>query len=337
MIIRYLHPQRKTFAFVWMLLLGLSSWFTSAEEQQFADGVVAIVNDKVITFFEVTKHSRFVDQYDHSRILNDSSIADKEKAWQDALRDNRQSVVRQLVDQELILADFKTKGYFVPDKYIEQRLNDLVVDQTGGDWEKFRDVIAKSRTTLDELRERIRRQLSVELYVGQIVERRINISPSEARDRYDANPGHYRVPAQVRLQMIVVDPDKYDESSLKDRISTVRTALSSGQDFVSIAKEYSDSAGKEKADDFDWLEFSDLAEPLQQPIKSMATGEFTGPISLGGKKVFIRVADKKGGSQRAFDEVRTQVRNEIFREKREALMENTLEKLRRKAYIRYID
>src|SRR5438477_6910079 len=75
------------------------------------NGIVARVNDSVITFKEVLTAIAADLEFLESRYGNKPDVFDQKA------RDLRSSAVRELVERQLILHEFKIGGYSLPDSF----------------------------------------------------------------------------------------------------------------------------------------------------------------------------------------------------------------------------
>jgi len=88
---------------------------------ELVDGVAAIVNDKIITYSDVRDFVQPVIAQ-LRRSYRGQELIDKIKSTQmDALNN--------LIERELILAEFKEKGYSFPDTVVDEQMNDVTISQ----------------------------------------------------------------------------------------------------------------------------------------------------------------------------------------------------------------
>jgi peptidyl-prolyl cis-trans isomerase SurA len=67
----------------------------------------------------------------------------------------RQKALQTLIDRELIIDDFRLQGRVVPESYINDRSDDIVKHEFGGDRDAFLKTLAERHTTLEKYREEI--------------------------------------------------------------------------------------------------------------------------------------------------------------------------------------
>src|ERR1700759_2694930 len=91
--------------------------------QEVLDGIAAVVNDDVVTFSQVRE-----------------LVGPKEKAARESykgealgekIKEIRLAAINDLIDRALILQEFKTKGYTIPDYLIDERITEVVKESFG--------------------------------------------------------------------------------------------------------------------------------------------------------------------------------------------------------------
>src|SRR5690349_24861705 len=80
------------------------------------NGIVARVNDNVITYKEVL--TAIAPELD----FLEQRLADQPSVFEQKARELRANAVRDLVERQLILAEFKTGGYNLPESYLEDQI-----------------------------------------------------------------------------------------------------------------------------------------------------------------------------------------------------------------------
>src|SRR5271154_6119204 len=93
--------------------------------QLLADGIAAVVNDKVITYVQINQQVAETE-----KLLRQNYTG--EDLFQ-RVKEAKLNILRALIERELIIQDFKTAGGFIPDTYVNERINDMIRTDYGGD------------------------------------------------------------------------------------------------------------------------------------------------------------------------------------------------------------
>ena len=97
----------------------------SVRAQEVLDGIAAVVNNEVVTFSQVRE-----------------LVASKERSAKDTykgeelvakIKEIRTAAINDLIDRLLILQEFKSKGFQIPDYFIDERVTTIVREEFGND------------------------------------------------------------------------------------------------------------------------------------------------------------------------------------------------------------
>ena len=242
------------------LVLGLAPHRAAAAQPRYSDGVIAIVNDEVITGFDVISSTVFSEH----RTLAQAAEGDPgekaelvQKAKKD-IEDERKRVANRLIDQILIFAEFQKKGYQLPNDLIEKELDNIIAQQTGGDRARFDELLAAQRMTIDDYRKQLRRRISVRLLVSHEVDRRIIIAPTDIAAYYETHRADFAAAGKVRLQALMLRKDAEGKVNAK-KLGELKAKLAETKlDFDALVAAYSEGAFREKAGDLGWLAEGEL-------------------------------------------------------------------------------
>jgi parvulin-like peptidyl-prolyl isomerase len=179
------------------------------------DGVVAIVNDKVITYSEVMELVQPVDR-ELRRSFSGQELEDqRRKAQEDALN--------TLIEHALIVQEFDTKGYKIPETYVEEQINNRIATEFGGNRAAFIKTLEAENLTLSQFRDQERERIIIEVMKDQRARKTMVVSPYKIGKYYQDNIDQFKVSDQVKLRMIYI---KRGEAVPAD-------AVASGQDSTS--------------------------------------------------------------------------------------------------------
>ena len=160
------------------------------------NGIVARVNDTVITFKEVLTAIASEVEFLERR------YGDKPELFDQKARELRTTAVRELVERQLILNEFKTGGYNLPDSYIE--------DQIAKDIKNYGNRLTLTKTlqaqglTFENYRQKVRERVILAAMKDHFIPRDPVISPHKMELYYNQHQDKYKLEDQVKLRMIVV-------------------------------------------------------------------------------------------------------------------------------------
>lgn len=160
------------------------------------DGVVAIVNDKVITYSEVMALVQPVDRQLRRKFSGTELEEQRRIAQTDALN--------SLIERALIVQEFNTKGYKIPDTVIDQQVNDIISKEYGGNRAAFVKTLEAENLTLSQFREQERERVIIQVMRNHKAHQTIIVSPYKIEKHYQENIDQYKVGDQIKLRMIFI-------------------------------------------------------------------------------------------------------------------------------------
>lgn len=183
------------------------------------DGVVAIVNDKVITYSEVMELVQPVDR-ELRRSFSGQELEDqRRKAQEDALN--------TLIEHALIVQEFDAKGYKIPETYVEGQINSRIATEFGGNRAAFIKTLEAENMTLSQFRDQERERIIIEVMRDQRARKTMVVSPYKIEKYYQDNIDQFKVGDQVKLRMIYI----------KRGDPVAASTVASGQDLTSVTNQ----------------------------------------------------------------------------------------------------
>lgn len=127
-----------------------------------------------------------------------------------------------------------------------------------------------------------------------------------AEERYRVGLAEFREPEQVRASHILIDTRTRSADEARARAEEARGKAVAGGDFARLAGEYSDDpSARNNAGDLGWFGRGRMAKPFEDAAFALAKPDDISPVvqTQFGFHV-IKLAAKKPGRQRPFDEVK---------------------------------
>src|SRR3982751_1675480 len=100
-----------------------------AADAEVIDGIAAVVNGEVITMSQV----RLITG-PRERLLRSQYTGEE---LQKQLKEVRTAALKDLIDRQLIVQAFREEKFSLPDYFLEQRINDIIRENFGGDRNTF--------------------------------------------------------------------------------------------------------------------------------------------------------------------------------------------------------
>ncbi len=303
--------------------------FAANSRAELVNGVRAVVHDSVITYGEV--------ESDVLMIANDlyRQYGRQPEVFQQKLDAARKDSFDKALQHQLILNDFKTSGYNLPESYIEEVIQ-REIKGTYGD----RATLTKTLQARGITYEKWRQQAKDRFLVGQLRLKNIYqetiISPYKIEAYYDLHKAEFKLEEQVKLRMIMLNkPDAADEvETTRALAKEVLGKLKNGAAFSEMASVYSQGSQRNQGGDWGWVERSVLRKELVEPAFNLKAGELSDVIETAPALFIMLVEDKRAQHFKPIAEVREQIEETLLKEERERLQKQYIEKLRKKTFVR---
>ena len=340
---RTLSPARSfvfALAFAWAALAFLV--VPAAHGQFLADGIAAVVNDKVITYVEINQQVG-----DTEKVLRQNYTG--EELFQ-RVKEAKLNVLKALIDRELIIQDFKTQGGFIPDTYTNERINDVIRDEYGGDRVAFIKTLYERGVTIQKYKDEIQNNAIVGYMRVKNVSQTVLVSPYQIEQFYQQNLRLFQQDEQIKVSTIVLrkslfPSQKADENGKmvtydpqQEIAKEILYKLDTGSDFAELAKSYSEAGNKDDGGELGWVTKTGktaIRSDLWDDISKLQPGQHTDVITTSdGFYYIIQVEDKKQSAMTPLEDVRAQIEQQVISEQSQVRQQQWLDSLRAKAFIK---
>ncbi|MDQ6940289.1 MAG: peptidyl-prolyl cis-trans isomerase [Verrucomicrobiota bacterium] len=313
-----------------LLSLSLQSFGRSAvaAEPAVIDGIAAIVNSDIITFSQVRGLT-----LPRERLLRSQYTGEE---LEKQIKAVRAEALQDLIDRQLIVQQFKKEELNLPGFFVEQRVNDIIKENFGGDRNAFIKTLQAQNYSLSEFRKNEFEKIVVAAMRGKNVKPNTIASPQKIEEYYRTHRQEFTSKEEIHLRMIMI-PSRALEgnaASQKAMAEEILSKLASGADFERIAQMYSEDSTRDQGGDWGWVERKTLAPELEKIAFNLPTKKISRIVELGGNYYILRVDEKRGGATKSFAQVRPEVEKKLLNDEARRLQENWLAGLRQKANIR---
>ncbi len=256
----------------------------------------------------------------------------------------KKAVLNELIERELVLSDFETKGFVIKEDQVEDEISRRILMQYNGDRREFLNNLRQSGMNYTEYRDSVRKEITVSAMRGMRYERGIPPTPDEIREEYKATSSDYRDIMNDRITyskifIPAVDPDDpmMTPEQRYELANRLRQDIEKGKvDFAEAAREYSRDAHAEDGGKWPTLERSDLAVEFANVVFAAQPGQLVGPLLDPSGFTIVKVHSKKLAAAPSLNnpDVKQKVDDAVRRKKSERRYRQWVDRLRDKAVIR---
>ena len=312
--------------FAVLILLYAVLLFPACLKAEIVDGIVAVVNNEVVTQVELNAillpiYTQYKSTYSDEELLKKIDEAKK-------------NILYQLIEDKLILQEAHKIGMPATDEEVAERLEQIKSQFSSS--QEFKSALASQGLTVVDLKEKYREQIMIKKMVNREVRSRVSVTPIEIALFYEKNEDDFNLPAQVKVMTIMIRKSEADPESNTDslkKIKMIELKMAEGEDFTKLAREYSQDPSAVDGGDMGYIGKGQMMKKIDEVIFSLQPGEISETIETPvGYHVFKIVEVKEAGAE-SFDEARMQIENYLFQEKAKERFDEWMTNLKENAYI----
>jgi len=318
-------------------LAGLLLMAACGSDTSASANVVARVNNKDITASQLDKQVQM------------QLSGSEQPASPEEMQDLKLQVLNRIINDQILLEHASTQNLSASDAEVDVKFNEFKSQYSE---EEFQNLLKKQNVTVDDIRNEMRKSITVDKLVNKEITSKISVTDGEIKDFYEKNKQSFNLPESYHIAHILItpvaDPElrnaKNDDAKTPDeaRQKAVRLLkdIQGGRDFATVAKESSeDPTSVPNGGDlgFQPLQAIDGVDPrLTQVVQRLKAGE-TFPQVIETRVGFhiVKLIEKDAGGQKDLSDPRVQanVRQTIFNRKDQVLKNAFSEAARNKATV----
>ena len=258
---------------------------------QLVDRVVAVVNDEVITRYELNEQKRAVTAQ-----LKRQGVTMPPDAELDA------QVLERFINEKVQLQYAKEYGVRADDETVNASLQRIAGDNKMS-MIQFTEALKKDGVSLEKFRDELKNEIVLSRLRDREVESRVVVTDSEIEaylaqaKLIGANQSEYQLAHILVLVPEQATPDQVE--ARKKRAEEASRQLKAGTPFAQVAAVFSDANDATKGGDLGWRQGDRLPVLYAQAAEKMKSGETSDVLRSANGFHIVRLLDKRVGQQQA--------------------------------------
>jgi peptidyl-prolyl cis-trans isomerase SurA len=312
--------------------IGIFPLNGQAADAVVVDRIVAVVNDDLITLFDLNQNFRPYE-------ANIKALGYAPEKERETLFKLRTDLLNQLIERKLSDQVVKKNNIEVSEQEIDTALERLKDARSLTD-DDLRTGLARQGLTLEEYRKNLKQQLLRNKLVNREVKSKIVITEDDINAYYDAHREKFAGELNYHLWNIFIRTPEFADDSTKrialEKMEAVLTQLRQGRSFESFAVDDPDSPIAPKGADLGQFKLDELSPELREAVSGMKAGDFS-PIlktDMGYQIIFVqKIVEAKSKSLAA---VKSEIHEILYNEAVDNRFQKWLKDLRKKSHIKII-
>ncbi len=236
----------------------------------------------------------------------------------------------QLLERQLILHDFKTSGYSLPESVIEDEVQARIKARYP-DRPTFVKTLQEEGITYERYRQQVRDQVIIESMRYKNVSGEIIISPHKIENYYATHTNDFNVEEMVKLRIIFLNKASDADSETRKLADEILAKIKEGATFSEMVSIYSQGSKAER----EWEKSSGLKKELAAGIANLKAGDISQVIETSDTCYIVLVEGKHSAHVKPLAEVRDEIEQTLRTQEKDRLQKQWIDRLRKKTFIRY--
>ncbi len=323
------------FTVITLLTFSLLIFSADKGRAELVDRIVAIVNEDIITLSELNEESREIEE----KIMLSVPYEDQTEAIEEA----RETALNSLIDKKLIDQSAKEARVSVSDAEVDKALYDVRRKASMSE-EQFSNELTRAGFSLNTYRDNLRSQLLQRKIVKTDIRSKIVITDSMIKEYYDnkytvATKSDEFYLLQIGVKWKKGEDDaatKKEKNKALNRIKRIHNLAVNGENFGSLAEEYSDFPSAQDKGDIGSFTLDDMGDAMRSAVSSLSNGEISKIIETPAGYQFFKLISSAGGkavTKAPLKDVEDDIKAKLFEQEMQAAFKEWVTELKNDAYI----
>jgi peptidyl-prolyl cis-trans isomerase SurA len=304
-----------------LLITASTSW------GEIVDRVVAVVNDDVITQYELDSTVELILKRNEQNIRPE----DRERITAEA----RKALLDRLIEDLILRQEARRLGIVVREEELTATIQEALAKRNLS-IDTLQEALIKDGTNYEKYREATRSDMIKSRILQREIRPRVSVTNEEIGAFYQEHRDEYEGKLRVRLLMIALPvptgSDEAAQAAQRTKAESILKRIRAGEYFEALANENSMGQGR-SGGDIGYVEKGSMNPIIEEVAFNLKPGEVSGVIETPQGFYIIRALDKRGGGNLSLKATRAEIEEQLFIEKIEKKYMEWLAEKRQKAHI----
>ncbi len=251
-------------------------------------GIEAVVNDDVVTTFDLRQRALFMMVTQGIELTEESQKRILAQA------------MKNLIDEKLQIQESKKFDQTISDEEVNRGVQ-RIISRNGVSIEEFATRLAQAGISISTLKDQVRSEIAWERIIGGLYGSRIRISDAQIDETLNqvsanADKPSYRV-AEIYIE---ASPDIGGMEGALEGASAMIEQIKEGAPFQILARQFSSAPSSANGGDVGWVKEGELRDELNEAVKTLEKGQVSPPITVPGGVYVIALVDKRVSTAETF-------------------------------------
>ncbi|MBL8531213.1 MAG: peptidylprolyl isomerase [Hyphomonadaceae bacterium] len=265
------------------VLAALVAGTAAPAAAQLSEGVAAIVNDRVISTYDVRQRAHL--------LLVSAGI----QATPEMLQRARAQALRDLVDERLQMEEAQRFNVNVTSSSVDQRINDIARGNNTS-VEALAQALAAGGTSLTSLRQQIEAEIAWQRIINGLYGSRVRVSEVEIRETQERIAANATRPNYLISEIFLPANSEQEFAEMEAGARRLIEEMQRGAPFPLVARQFSQSPSAAAGGDIGWIADRELAPELQPVAERLQPGQVSLPVRTPNGVYIIALRERRAGA-----------------------------------------
>jgi peptidyl-prolyl cis-trans isomerase C len=202
---------------------------------------------------------------------------------------------------------------------------------------EYKKALQGMKVSEAEIKTRIRQDMIIQEFVDKEIAVNVHVAEGEIRSYYDKNPNFFKQPETVRASHILIKIDPRADNSQKNKarreIEKVQERLKKGEDFATLARQFSEGPSKTKGGDLGFFKRGQMVKPFEEAAFALKPGEVSDIVETQFGYHLIKVFEKKPETVVSYDQSKDRIQQFLKQQKVRKEASSFIKELKKNAVI----
>ena len=262
----------------------------TAQAPQMAEGVAAIVNDDIISTYDLRQRMKL--------LIMTTGI----QVTEETVPQLQQEALRSLVDEHLQMQEIKRvakkqKGndFIADDKEVDDEISDIA-KQNNLNYAQMKTSFAASGVDIQTLREQIRTQITWQRLVSGMYGRNVRVGDDQVNNAMQRLSNQA---SQTQYQLAEIFIDSTRAGGMQQAIAGATQLIQQmqqGAPFAAVARQFSSAPTAVNGGEVGWVTAGQVQPAVAVALEEMRPGQLSAPIATQEGVYVVQLRDKRSGA-----------------------------------------
>lgn len=307
-------------------LFGLAAVLSLAAGQV-VEEIVAIVNVDVITL------SQYKEQYDSTVQQMRAALQGEEYEKQYAML--KKEMLNMMITDLLLMQQAKEKDLNVGEQ-LKAAVENIKKENNIASDDDLKRGLQQQGMDYDQWIKQLEDNMLKQGVIYSEVDRSIVLDDSEIIGYYRLHPQEFTEPEEYKIRAVYLSMEGKAPAALEEKKKEIGDKVKAGEPFNVLAKGYSDGPAKESEGDLGKFKKGELDKALELAVSKLKAGETSGWVETKNGWYLLKLEEKKDSRLMTFEEVKKNVEESLYAQKKDKKLEEYLKGLKEKSYIKIL-